>query len=156
MGPTPSPQLPSRAVYLVLFLLAALDRAGWGCWALLRPAGVFKFLQLPRPLLPDQLLLWKVLAGLALAHALVFVILVYWPEDCGPVALVPLLGLAVGTGLWLWAAGTERLTLPSRVPPLLLAAHEAVWLPPLAWFLVARHRWRRRPSLPLSSPSSRP
>jgi hypothetical protein len=156
MGPGPGPPLPGRPVYRLLFLLAALDRAAWGCWALLRPAGVFKFLQLPRPLPPDQLLLWKVLGGLALAHALVFVILVYWPEDCGPLALVPLLGLAVGTGLWLWAAGTERLTLPSRVPPLLLAAHDAVWLLPLAWFLVARHRWRRRAVFSLSPPSSRP
>jgi hypothetical protein len=156
MGPVPGPPLPGRGAHRLLFLLAALDRSVWGCWALLRPDAVFVVLQQPEAPLPDQLLLWKVLGGLALAHALVFVILLYRPEACGPLALVPLLGLALGTGLWLWAAGTERLTLPSRLPPLLLAAHEAVWLPPLAWFLFAWYRWRRRAVRTLSPPSSRP
>jgi hypothetical protein len=156
MGPVPGPLLPGRPAYRLLFLLAALDRAGWGCWILLRPDAVFAFLPMPEAPLADQLFLWKVLGGLVLAHALLLVILLCWPEACGPLAVVPLLGLALGTGLWLWASGTERLTLPSRWPPLLLAAHDAVWLPPLAWFLLVWHRWRRRTALLSSSPLSRP
>jgi hypothetical protein len=138
-------------VYRLLFLGAAFDRAGWGLWALLWPDQVFGVLGLPDTPQPDQLFLWKVLGGLALVYALVFAILVMRPEACGPVVLVPLLGLLLGTGVWLWAYGTERLLLPSRVPPLLLAAHDAVWLPPLLWFLVAWRRWRSRGMTP--SPS---
>jgi hypothetical protein len=144
--------MPGRRVYRLLFLLAALDRAGWGLWALLRPDGVFALLRLPEAPAPDQLLLWKVLGGLALVHALFFVILLCWPEVCGPAVLVPMFGLMLGTGVWLWACGTERLVLPSRLPPLLLAAHDAVWLPPLAWFLVA---WRRG-ALQANPSSARP
>lgn len=151
MGPSPGPFLLGRPVYRLLFLLAALDRVAWGFWALFRPDQVYAFLCPPDAPAPDQLLLWKVLGGLALVHGLVFVILVRRPEACGPVALVPLLGLALGTALWLWASGTERLTLPSRLPPLLLAAHEAVWLPPLLWFLIAWQRWRCRGLTPSSS-----
>jgi hypothetical protein len=151
MGPSRGPLLPGRSLYRLLFLLAALDRLGWGLWAVLRPGDMFGLLHIPLPEGPphDQLLLWKVLGVLALAHAAFLVILVGWPEAGGPAVLVPLLGFALGTGLWLWVAGTDRLTLPSRVPPLLLAAHDAVWLPGCAWFLVA---WQRRQT---KSPSAR-
>ena len=154
-GPVPRSPLPGGSVYRLVFLLAALDRVGWGCWALLRPEAVFALLGLPEAPAPDQLLLWKVLGGLALVHGLVFVILLSWPEACGPVVLVPLFGLALGAAVWLWVSGTERLTLPSPVPPLLLAAHDAVWLPPLGWFLVAWQRWHAG-SLAHSSAPSRP
>jgi hypothetical protein len=158
MGPSRGPLLPGRSLYRLLFLLAALDRLGWGLWALLRTRDVFALLQLPLPEAPphDQLLLWKLLGVLALADAAFLVILLGRPESWGSAGLVPLLGFALGTGLWLWVAGTDRLALPSRVPPLLLAAHDAVWLPGCAWFLVAWQRWRARASgPPTESPSAR-
>jgi hypothetical protein len=159
MGPLRGPLLPGRWVYRLLLLLAGLDRLGWGLWALLRTRAPFDVLHVPLPEGPphDQLLLWRLLGVLALAHAAFLVILVWQPEACGPAALVPLLGFALGAGLWLWVAGTDRLQLPSRLPPLLLAGHEAVWLLVCAGFLIAWQRWRRRtggPLVPSSSPGS--
>lgn len=142
MGPV-APPLPGRRVYRLLFLLAALDQLGWGLWALLRPGDVLAFLRLPPlpvALPPDRLLLCKLLGGLALAHVAFLGILVGRPERYGPYALVPLLGRALGAGLWLWAFGSARLNLPAALP-LLLAAHDAVWLPVFAAFLIA---WYRR------------
>jgi hypothetical protein len=135
--------LPGRAVYQLLFLLAALDQLGVGLWALLRPDGVLALLRLPPlpvELPPDRLLLMRLLGALALAHVAFLGILLWRPERWGPFALVPLLGRALGTGLWLWVYGSDRLQLPAS-PPLLLAAHDALWLPVFAWFLIA---WYRR------------
>jgi hypothetical protein len=143
MGPAPGPPLPGRPAYRLLFLLAALDRAGWGLWALLLPDGLFTLLRWPEAPTPDQLLLWRVLGGLALVHALFFVILLCWPEACAPVAVVPMIGLMLGTGVWLWVGASERLVLPWRAAPLLPGAHDVIWLLPLAWFLAAWQRWRR-------------
>jgi hypothetical protein len=156
MGPSRGPLLPGRSLYRLLLLLAAVDRLGWGLWALLRPEDLFRLLQVPLPEGPpdDQLLLWKLLSVLALAHAAFLVMLVWQPEAWGPAALVPLLGFALGTGLWLWVAGTDRLQLPSRLPPLLLAAHDAVGLPVCAGFLVAWYLRRRRTGSPVTPTSS--
>jgi hypothetical protein len=142
VGP-PAPPLPGRTVYRLLFLLAALDQLGWGLWALLAPDGLLAFLRLPPlpvELPPDRLLLARVLGGLALAHVGFLAILLWRPERWGSFALVPLLGRALGTGLWLWVYGSDRLHVPAG-PPLLLAAHDGVWLPVFAWFLIA---WYRR------------
>jgi hypothetical protein len=138
-------------MYRLVFVLAALDRTGWGLWTLVLPNALFTFLQWHETPGRDQVLLWRVLGGLALVHALFLVILLAWPEASGPAVLVPLFGLVLGTGVWLWIAATERLALPSRLPPLLLAAHDAVWLPALIWFLVAWHRWRQRADSSLPS-----
>ena len=156
MGPSRGPLLPGRAPYRLLFLLAALDRLGWGLWALLRPHAVLGLLQvsLPESSPHDEVLLWQVLGGVALAHAAFLVILLWRPEACGPAALVPLLGFALGTGLWLWVSAADRLALPSRLPPLLLAAHDAVWLPGCACFLVTWHLWQRRTGGPFAPSSS--
>ena len=158
MGPSRGPLLPGRSLYRLLFLLAALDRLGWGLWAVLRSRDVFGLLHvtLPEGSPPDQLLLWRLLGVLALADAVFLAILVWRPEACGSAVVVPLLGFALGTGLWLWVYGTARLQLPSRLPPLLLAAHEAVWLPGCVWFLVAWQRLQARTAGPATgSPSAR-
>jgi hypothetical protein len=146
MGPSRGSPLPGRRLFRLLFLLAALDRLGWGLWAVLRSRDVFSLLHAALPEAPpsDQLLLWRLLGVLALADAAFLVILVWRPESFGSAVVVPLLGFALGTGLWLWVYGAARLQLPSRWPPLLLAAHEAVWLPGCVWFLVAWQRHQAR------------
>jgi hypothetical protein len=146
MGQLPDPPFPCRLVFRLVFLLVALDRTAWGLGGLFRPDDLFAFLRAPGTPTPDQVLFWKVQSGLALVHALVFVILVWRPGEFGPLVLVPLFGLALATGVWLWTAGTDRLALPSRWPCLILAAHDAVWLPPLAGFLAAWQRRRRSPT----------
>jgi hypothetical protein len=147
MGPSATPPLPGRTAWRFLLLLAAVDTLAVGFWAVLRPADLFGFLQMALPppdvLPPDRPLLWRMLGVLALAHAGFLAILVWRPEPCGPLVLVPLIGRAAQAGLWLWVCGTDRLQWPSPVRPLALAAHDAVWLPLLAAFLFAWWRWRR-------------
>jgi hypothetical protein len=137
----------------LLLLLAALDSLALGLWAVLRPQDLFALLLMPlSDAAHDRLLLWRALGLLALAHAGLLAILVWRPEMDGPLVLVPLIGRALGAGLWLWVARAERLDLPSLTRPLLLAAHDAVWLPVFAGFLLIWCRWRRAagaaPSLP--------
>src|SRR5439155_2411269 len=81
--------------------------------------------------------LWHLLALLSLAHAAFLGLAAWRPRSLGGLAVVPLIGHALGAALWLWALGTTYTFPPQRVPflgrqPLLvLAAHDAVWLPPL-------------------------
>jgi hypothetical protein len=132
-------------VWRLLLLLAALDTLGCGLCATVEPSSLFTFLGMPLSLdiPPDRLQLWWALGFVALAHAVFLAILTWRPEAHGPLALVPLIGRAIPVGLWLWAGCTARLEWPSRVPPFVLAAHEAVWLLVLAGFLLAWWHWRR-------------
>src|SRR5713226_272455 len=145
MGPSAAPPLPGRSVWRLLLLLAALDTLALGLWATMEPSSLFTFLQMPLSLQipPDRLQLWWALGFVALAHAGFLAILTWRPEAYGPLALVHLIGRALQAGLWLWVCGTDRLQWPSLVPPLVLAAHDAVWLPVLAGFLFVWWRWRR-------------
>jgi hypothetical protein len=139
----------ARKISRVLFLLMAADTLSVAVVALYGAEGFLSWLGLPRtpPGTPhDRELLLRLLGGLALVHVVVLVILVRWPEELGPLALVPLVGRLLGTGLWLWVWATPRLHLePGR--PLLLALHEAVWVPALVWFLFAWRCWQRVPPL---------
>jgi hypothetical protein len=114
---------------------------------LVAPAALLSWLGLPETAAEaphDRELLLRLLGVLALAHGVVLVILGRWPEEVGPLALVPLLGRLMGVGLWLWVWATPRLHLAPG-PPLLLALHDAVWLPGLVWFLFAWRHWRSGP-----------
>src|SRR5262245_16347233 len=146
---------PSAAIFRarlfsrLLFLVLAADSLLTAGVALFGAGAVLSWLGLPEtaPEAPhDRELLLRLLGVLALVHAVVLVILVKWPGELGPLALVPLLGRLTGTGLWLWVWATPRLHLAPG-PPLLLALHDAVAGLGLVWFLVAWRRWSTVPPL---------
>jgi hypothetical protein len=139
---TPAPRL-SRP----LLLATALDSLLFGLWAALRPADLFRLLDVPLPAdayylwqvhvgvlsrqamssprVSDAFLLWQLLGLLLLAHCAFLLPAVLRPASLGGLALAPLLGRALLVGLWLWLLGTDRVHLP--VTPLaLLLAHDAV------------------------------
>jgi hypothetical protein len=145
MGPSDGPSLPSRLVWRLALLAAALDLLTLGLWAVTSPWSLFDFLHmhLSTNIPPDRLQLWWALGFVALAHAGVLAMLAWRPEAYGPLALVPLIGRAIQVGLWFWVWGTVRLRWPLLDSPLQLAAHDAVWLPVLAGFLLVWWRWRQ-------------
>jgi hypothetical protein len=158
---------PSNAWRYVL-LLAALDALACGLLWGLRPADLFERLpmkeprndawawqlRVPRGDPPDSIPaprdagLWHLLALFWLAHAAFLALAAWRPRSLGGLAVVPLIGHALGAALWLWALGAAYTFPPERVPfadaarrPLMaLAAHDAAWLPPLLAFLLV---WRR-------------
>jgi hypothetical protein len=133
-----------RTFFRLLLLLLAADNLLTAGVVLHGAEALLEWLGLPATAAEaphDRELLLRLLGVLALVHSGVLVILVRWPEDLGPLALVPLLGRLIGVGLWLWVWATPRLHLAPG-PPLLLALHDAVWLPGLVWFLFAWRRWR--------------
>jgi hypothetical protein len=148
MGPAAGPPLPGRLLWRTLFLLAAADCCVWAVGTRFWPGQFFALLHAPdvpegQP--QDRLVLLQVLGLLALAHALVLVILSCWPEELGPLALVPLTGRLIGAAVWLWLLGSDRFDVPDKATPLLgLIVHEAVWVPGFVWFLFAWRRWRRQ------------
>lgn len=123
-------------VWRGVLLLAALDRLLFAAWALVRPGDLFGLLQLPPP---RDAFLWPALGFLALGNVACLVLAARRWREWGGLVLVPLIGQFLEAGLWLWLLGTDRLVLPSR-PLLILFAHDAVWLPVFAAFLVV---WRR-------------
>ena len=156
---------PSNAWRCVL-VLAALDALACGLLWGIRPGDLFERLAMKEPRndtwawqlrvprgdppdfipAPRDAGLWHLLAFFWLAHA-VFLALAAWrPRSLGGLAVVPLIGHALGAALWLWALGAaytfapERFPFAARGPLLALAAHNAVWLPPLLAFLLV---WRR-------------
>jgi hypothetical protein len=143
MKPSPAVFL-GRTLFRLLFLLLALDSLLAALAVLFRAEVLLSWLGLPETAKAaphDRELLLRLLGVLALVHGVVSVILLTWPEELGPLALVPLLGRLIGTALWLWVWATPRLHLPPG-PPLLLALHDVVWVPGLVWFLFAWRRWR--------------
>jgi hypothetical protein len=134
----------ARLLSRLLFLSLAADSLLAAGVALYGAEAFLSWLGLPETAAGaphDRELLLRLLGVLALVHAVVLVILVKWPGELGPLALVPLLGRLMGTGLWLWVWATPRLHLAPG-PPLLLALHDAVGVLGLVWFLVAWRRWR--------------
>ena len=143
----------------VLLLLAALDALAGGLWALLRPRDLFAFLgmapradayawELFRPgASPRDAGLWHLLGLLSLAQAGFLLAALPRPVERAGLAVAPLLGRALGLGLWLWALGAaatfppHRVPFPERAPLAILAAREAVWLAALGAFIVMA--WRR-------------
>jgi len=126
---------PSRPWKILLFV-AALDAAVCGAWAVLRPGDLFALLRLPPG--DDGLLLWRLVGVLYLMHAVILPAAAFAP-GWGGLALAPLLGRFLLSGLWLWLLGR-----PDRAPDVgalvVLLAHDAVWLPCLGAFL-----WAVRP-----------
>src|SRR5262249_5689498 len=105
-----------------------------------RPDRLFRFLTAAHePPGADVLTMWQLLGALAVVQAGFALLLVVHPDRAGGLAAARLLGRLLGAGVWLGAWGGDRLALPAR-PVLLLAAHEAVWVPGLVWFLLARRR----------------
>jgi hypothetical protein len=145
-----------------LLLAAALDSLLFGLWAVLRPADLFRLLdvRLPddafylwqvhvgvlsrkamgAPRVSDAFLLWQLLGLLLLVHFVFLLLAALRPASRGGLALAPLLGRALQAGLWLWLLGTDRISLP--VTPLAaLLAHDALVAAALAGalFLIKRH-----------------
>ena len=120
-----------------LILLAALDSAVVGGWALARPADLFTLFQQPPN--GDGLLLCRLLGVLYLFHALFLVLAARRPATLGGLVLVPLLGRLGLCGVWLWLLASGRMPAASNAL-LVLAAHDAVWLPVFAGFLWSHRR----------------
>jgi hypothetical protein len=168
MGPHGAAPWPGRRFFQTLLLLAALDSFACGLWALARPDDLFTFLRVPprddrwmgQLLQPtDELIppaadpehprrdagLWHLLGLFALANGGFLGLAAWGPRRYGGLALVPLIGHALGYGLWLWALGAVG-TFPARRTPfpdparlVVLAVHDAVWVAALAAFLL---EWR--------------
>jgi hypothetical protein len=91
--------------------------------------------------------LWQLLAVLFVAQAGFHALAAWRPRSLGGLVVVPLIGHALGAALWLWALGSAYTLPPERVPfphpdrLLILAGHDAIWLPLLVAFLLV---WRRR------------
>jgi hypothetical protein len=157
---------PGLNLWRVLLAVAALDAFALGLFGVAHPGWPFENLGMeerhdswawqllvPRGDPPDGIPtprdagLWQLLALLSLAHAGFLALAAWRPRSLGGLAVVPLIGHALGAALWLWALATTytfpqgRVPFPHREPLWLLAAHDAVWLPPLLAFLLV---WRRR------------
>jgi hypothetical protein len=128
-----------------LLLAAALDSLLFGLWAALRPADLFRLLDvalpadayclwqvhvgvlsrrvMSSPRVSDAFLLWQLLGLLLLVHFVFLLLAALRPASLGGLALAPLLGRALQAGLWLWLLGTDRVSLP--VTPLaVLLTHD--------------------------------
>jgi hypothetical protein len=119
--------------------LAALDSVASGGWALLRPVDVYAWLHLQAP--QDAFLL-PVLGGLLVVQGMCLIAALLRPEWWAGFIWVPLLGRPLLAGLWLWLFGAGRF--PQQTT-LLLLAHEALWLPGFAVFLM-RNRTVKPPT----------
>jgi hypothetical protein len=171
MGVSASDKRCGQAPWRLLLLLAALDALAWGLFWGARPGELFPRLGMeprndawaweffvPRdPPPPDEpprrnipaprdAALWHMLAFVWVAQAGFLALAAWRPRTLGGLAVVPLIGHALGAALWLWALATTytfppgRVPFPQRGPLLALAAHDLVWLPLLLAFLLA---WRR-------------
>ena len=129
----PAGRLPGRLLYRVLFVLAALDSFAWGCWAVLRPADLFAWLQTS---MPRDVVLWQLLGLLTIIQGAFLVAVAARPESLGPLVLVPLVGRLLAAGTWLWLLGTDRVHLPAATL-LVLLIHDGLWVPLFAWFFFA-------------------
>jgi hypothetical protein len=173
-GPAPWPRL---GLWRGVLLLAALDAAGWGLVGSVRPALPIERLGVePRndtwawqlmvksgdppehiPA-PRDAGLWQLLAFLTLAQSGFLALAAWRPRTLGGLAVVPLIGHALGAALWLWALGTistfpdNRIPFPSPGILAALAVHDQVWLVLLVAFLLV---WRGRAGRGSHEPDAR-
>jgi hypothetical protein len=159
---------PAPRLARPLLLAAAADCLLFGLWAVLRPADLFRLLDLPLPAdayylwqvhlgvlsreamssprVSDAFLLWQFLGLLLLGHFALLLPAARRPAALGGLALAPLLGRALQAGLWLWLLGTDRVRLP--VAPLAaLLAHDVGVAAALAGCLLLTRRGRLRGSV---------
>jgi hypothetical protein len=167
---------PYFIIWRGILLLALIDALGWGVLGTIRPGTLASALGMeprndsgawqlltersdpPKGIRPprDAAGLWQLLAFISLAQAGFLALAVWRPRSLGDFAIVPLIGHALGTALWLWALGSinalppNRVTFPNRTVLWSFAGHEAIWLPLLIAFLIVRHRHTSspRPSTP--------
>jgi hypothetical protein len=151
-----------------------IDALAWGCVWGLAPNKLFDVLGMkqrndswawqllvPRGGPPEHIIppprdagLWHLLALLSLAQAGFLALAAWRPRSFGGLAVVPLIGHALGAALWLWALGVtytfpeDRMPFPDRGPLWALALHDLVWVPLLLACLFSRERSRRRGSFP--------
>jgi hypothetical protein len=147
---------PALRLSRPLLLAAALDSLLFGLWAALRPADLFRLLDVPlpdgayhlwqvhvgvlsrrvmsSPRVSDAFLLWQLLGLLLLVHFAFLLSAALRPSSRGGLALVPLLGRALQAGLWLWLLGTDRVHLPVTLLAVLLT-HDILAAAGLAGFL---------------------
>jgi hypothetical protein len=115
-----------------LFFLAALDSLLYGGWAVLRPGGLFVFLEMAPP---HDAFVWRLLGLLVLAHVPCLILAALRPATFRGAVLVPLLGRLLLAGAWLWLLAGP---IPAARPAVLaLLAHDAAWPPLLALCLAA-------------------
>jgi hypothetical protein len=116
--------------------LAGLDSLLAGAWAVVRPGDLFALLgQTP----PRDAFLWQVLGGISLGHAACLLLAARRPGEYSGLVLIPLVGRVLGSGIWLWLLGTDRVVLPSY-PLMGLLIHDAIWVPGFAAFLFVAPR----------------
>jgi hypothetical protein len=110
-------------------------------WILWRPDRIFTLLGLEQA--PKDAVVWQGLGVLALVNALLLAAAFCRPRAWGLAVLVPLAGRLQAIGTWLWLMQAD---VPQRASQTLwlLLAHEALWLPAFAWFLIAWWCWYRR------------
>ena len=126
-----------------LLVVAALDSAAAGGWAVLRPEDLFSLLQYPPS--GDRVLLCRALGLLFLTHAPCLLLAAFRPGFAG-LTLYPLAGRLLSSGVWLWLLGSGRMPAAGGVLTVLLV-HDAVWPPLLAAFL-----WTYRANRAAASP----
>jgi hypothetical protein len=141
-----------RLVQITL-LVTTVDCLVYGLWALSWPCGLFASLQFTThesikwKLLggqlkaADEVLLWRVLGCLFLAHAILLAFAAWRPRSLGSLVYVPLIGRGFLVGLWLWLLDSERVEIPAE-PLCWLAAHDGALVILFAGFL-AWHLFRR-------------
>jgi hypothetical protein len=125
--------------FQVVLLLAAVDCLVYGLWASLRPEGVFEWLQCGTHKAiswklfkaqiesADEVLLWRTVGVLILAHAVLVVLAGWRPRSLVSLVWVPLIGRGLMLGLWLWLLGSDRVEM-ARLPLWVLAGHEVAVL----------------------------
>jgi hypothetical protein len=132
-------------LYRGLVLLAALDSTLLGLWALTRPGGLFSLLQLSWP---QDGIVWPLVGGLSLAHAVCLLLIVYRPRHYAGLAVVPLIGRSLLAGVWLWLLAARRA--PGAQTVLIgLAAHDFVMAVLCGGFLAPG--WQRSRLRPVPS-----
>jgi hypothetical protein len=109
--------------FQVVLLLAAVDCLVYGLCALFRPEGVFEWLQFGTHKAiswklfkaqiesADEVLLWRIVGVLLLAHAVLGFLAAWRPRSLVSLVWVPLIGRGLLLGLWLWLLGSERVEL---------------------------------------------
>src|SRR6266852_6458251 len=104
--------------FQVVLLVAAVDCLVYGLWALFRPEGVFEWLQFATHKAiswklfkvqmesADEVLLWRTVGVLLLAHAALVILAAWRPRSLFSLLWVPLIGRGLLLGLWLWLLGS--------------------------------------------------